>query len=75
MGYVRSLMKSAKNSKYDVMCINPGGIQTELWSGYDNINSADFLKPETIASICDLLISIPQRCFIESMPILPPSDL
>ena len=51
MGYVRSLIKSAKNSKYDVMCINPGGIQTELWSVYDNINSSDRYSSASIWKI------------------------
>ena len=75
MGFTRSLIKSAKKSNYDVMCINPGGMQTELWADYESVETADFLKVETIADICESLISIPQRCFIENMPIIPPSDV
>ena len=75
MGYARSLSKSAKNSDYDVMCVNPGGMKTELWSGHDEIDSSDFLNPEVVADVCISLLLIPQRSFIESMIILPPSDV
>lgn len=75
MGFTRSLIKSAKNSNYDVMCINPGGMKTELWTDYETVKTDDFLEGETVADICESLISIPQRCFIENMPILPPSDI
>ena len=75
MGFARSLAKSAKGASYDVMCINPGGMKTELWRGYDNVDTSDFLSPEVIADVCISLISIPQRTFIENMSILPPSDV
>ena len=75
MGFVKSLTKNAKNKKYDVMCINPGGMSTELWSDYKNVNTEDFLNPENIADLCINLIQFPQKVFIESMSILPPSDI
>jgi NAD(P)-dependent dehydrogenase (short-subunit alcohol dehydrogenase family) len=75
MGFARSLAKSAKNANYDVMCINPGGMQTALWSNHKEIDTSDFLRPEMVADICISLISIPQRTFIEHMSILPPSDV
>jgi 3-oxoacyl-[acyl-carrier protein] reductase len=75
MGFARSLAKSAKNSNYDVMCINPGGMKTELWKNYNQVDTSDFLSPEVVADVCISLISIPQRTFIEFMSILPPSDV
>ena len=71
MGFSRSLAKSAKNSKYDVMTINPGGMKTSLWKD----NTSDFLNPESIADVCINLLLIPERTFIENMSIIPPSDL
>lgn len=75
MGFVRSLAKSSKNANYDIMCINPGGMKTELWNSYNEVDTSDFLTPETVADICISLLSIPQRTFIENMSILPPSDI
>ena len=75
MGYARSLSQSAKYLEYDVMSINPGGMSTELWADYENIDRSDFLWPETVADICITLLSIPQRAFIENMSIMPPSDV
>lgn len=75
MGYSRSLIKSAKESDFDVMVINPGGIKTELWNDYKFIDTSCLLLPETVADICIALLSIKERTFIESMVILPPSDV
>jgi 3-oxoacyl-[acyl-carrier protein] reductase len=75
MGFARSLAKNAKDSEYDVMCINPGGMKTELWAKYNDVNCSDFLSPDTVADVCMSLLSIPQRTFIEYMSILPPSDV
>ena len=75
MGFARSLAKSAKDASYDVMCINPGGMKTELWKNYNQFDTSDFLSPEVVADVCISLLSIPQRTFIEHMSILPPSDV
>ena len=75
MGFARSLAKKAKSSTYDVMCINPGGMKTELWSQYKDVNSSDFLNPSSVADLCVSLIEFPQRVFIEYLSLLPPSDL
>jgi len=75
MGFARSLAKSAKDASYDVMCINPGGMKTELWKNYNQVDTSDFLSPEVVADVCISLLSIPQRTFIEHMSILPPSDV
>ena len=75
MGYVRSLIKEAVNMPYDIMVINPGGINTELWTQYPKINQNDFLCPEDVAEIVVNLLSIKNRMFIPSFTILPEVDL
>lgn len=73
MGYARSLSKEAKNSNYDVMVVNPGGIKTELWND-SNIATHDFIEVEPLAEFFCMLMNLKQRIFIDEMVILPPSD-
>jgi len=75
MGFTRSLAKKAKNATYDVMCINPGGMKTELWNKYVGVNTSDFLSPIAVADVCISLIDFPQRAFIEYFSLIPPSDV
>ena len=75
MGFARSLAKSAKDAEYDVMCINPGGMKTELWASNSEVDCSDFLSPDTVADVCICLLSIRERTFIEHFSILPPSDV
>lgn len=75
MGYLRSLINEAKEKPYDVMAINPGGINTELWSEYPEIDNTSFLSPEELAGIIVNLISLKGRIFIPSFTILPAADL
>lgn len=75
MGYSKSLIKNAKGKNYDVMVINPGGMKTELWDKYKKVDSTMFLEPELIADICEMLLLIPNKVFIENFVILPPDDI
>jgi len=75
MGYTKSLIKEAKNSNFDVMCINPGGIKTELWNDYSNIDTSSFIEPKELARIIISLLKTKQKLFIESMVILPSDDV
>lgn len=75
MGYVKSLAKSTKECDFDIMCINPGGIETELWKGVGNVNVSDFIDPKILAHLCVTLINLQQRLYITNLTILPPSDL
>lgn len=75
MGFSKSLSKSAKNSTFDVMCINPGGMKTELWGDYSDVDTSDFLSPSMVASLCEYLLLLPGRMFIQNFVILPPSDV
>ncbi len=75
MGYTKSLIKEAKNSNFDVMCINPGGIKTELWNDYSNIDASSFIEPKELARIIISLLETKQKLFIENMTILPSDDV
>lgn len=75
MGYVRSLIKEGPSKPYDVISINPGGIDTELWADYPNVNTQAFLKVDELARLIVNLVLIEQRVFIPSLVILPEGDL
>jgi len=75
MGYIRSLILEAKKTQYDVMVINPGGINTELWLEYPNIDNTSFLDLEELTDIIVNLASLKGRVFIPSFQILPAVDL
>ena len=75
MGYTRSLIKRAKSLNYDVMCFNPGGINTPLWDSYPEIDNQLFLSPSFLASILVPIISVSGRVVIENMVILPECDI
>ena len=75
MGYTRSLIKRAKHRNYDVMCFNPGGINTPLWDSYPEINRDLFLSPHLLSSILVPIITASGRVFIENMTILPECDI
>ena len=75
MGFSKSLAKTAKNSSFDIMTLNPGGMKTELWENYTDVDTSDFLSPSTVAEICKNILLIPERIFIENFVLLPPSDV
>ncbi len=75
MGYARSLIKEAKNYSFDVMCINPGGIKTELWNNYPDVDTRSFIEPKELARIILSLLMTKQKLFIENMTILPTADI
>ena len=75
MGYVRSLIKEAKDLPFDIMCINPGGIKTELWNKYVNVDKESFILPSELARIIISLLNTKQKLFIENMKILPIADV
>ena len=75
MGFVRSLIKEAKHMPFDIMSINPGGINTELWADYPDVITSSFIQPVELAKIIVTLLSTKHRLFIENMVILPESDI
>ena len=76
MGLLNSLVKIGKQKNFDVICINPGGINTELW---DKVNSKPdiekFLNPYDLANLCVFLLKYPSKVFIGPMVILPEVDV
>jgi 3-oxoacyl-[acyl-carrier protein] reductase len=75
MGFVRSLIKEAKHLPFDVMSINPGGINTELWEDYPDVTTKSFIPPAELAKIIITILLTKHRLFIENMVILPESDI
>lgn len=75
MGFVKSLIKDSKNCSFDVMCINPGGIKTELWKKYKHVNTETFIEPKELVKILVSLINLKQKLYIENMSILPNADI
>ena len=75
MGFVRSLIKEAKHMPFDVMSINPGGINTELWADYPDVTTNSFIPPAELAKIIITILLTKHRLFIENMVILPESDV
>ena len=57
------------------MCVNPGGIKTELWDDYSNIDTSSFIEPKELARIIIGLLETKQKLFIENMTILPLADI
>lgn len=74
MGYVRSLIKQSTDEPYDIMSINPGGLDTNLWSKYPEVNRNNFLDPDEIADLIAFMIKMRQRVFVPEFVMLPSCD-
>ena len=71
-----SLAIKAKDSDFDVMSINPGGIKSSLWEKYEHsVDTSDFIELEDLKNLIISLLQIKGRCFIKNLTILPPSDV
>jgi NAD(P)-dependent dehydrogenase (short-subunit alcohol dehydrogenase family) len=71
-----TLSISAKKFKFDVMTINPGGINTELW---DKANISPpverFMDPVELSELIVFLLHLKGRYFIKNFVILPEIDV
>jgi 3-oxoacyl-[acyl-carrier protein] reductase len=71
-----ALAISAKGSNFDVMTINPGGINTELWDSVDIPPPVEeFIDPEELANLVVYILKLQGRLFIKNFTILPPVDV
>ena len=71
-----ALAISAKESNFDVMTINPGGINTELWDSVDIPPPVEeFIDPEELANLVLYILKLQGRLFIKNFTILPPVDV
>lgn len=75
MGYLKSLIKSTESGSFDVMCVNPGGMRTEIWDGYEEVDTTCFLEPKHVAALCVQLLLFPGKVFIDEFKLLPISDV
>jgi NAD(P)-dependent dehydrogenase (short-subunit alcohol dehydrogenase family) len=71
-----TLAISAKESDFDVMTINPGGINTELWDNADNSPPVEkFIDPDELAGLVVYILKLQGRIFIKNFIILPSVDV
>jgi short-subunit dehydrogenase len=71
-----TLAISAKQFKFDVMSINPGGINTELWDKVDICPPVEeFMDPAELAELIVFLLYLRGRYFIKNFTILPEVDV
>ena len=71
-----TLAISAKQFKFDVMTINPGGINTELWNKVDICPPVEeFMDPGELAELIVFLLKLRGRYFIKNFIILPEVDV
>tara|TARA_B100002019_G_scaffold175535_1_gene151688 strand:- start:1485 stop:2159 length:675 start_codon:yes stop_codon:yes gene_type:complete len=76
--YSEILSKKSVGLNFDVMSINPGGINTELWDGssiVDKDKALKFLNPESLSSLICYLLDLPENSYIKSFAILPENDI
>ena len=63
---------------FDVMTINPGGIDTELWSGeevLEKVVTDTFIQPTVLSGLICTLLRLPYKTYIQSAIILPEHDI
>jgi len=71
-----TLAISAKKFEFDVMTINPGGINTELWDNAEiSVPVEKFMDPDELASLIVFLLHLKGRYFIKNFTILPEVDV
>jgi short-subunit dehydrogenase len=76
--YSETLSKYSVGKGFDVMTINPGGIDTELWSGEEILEKAvtdTFIQPTVLSDLICSLLMLPYKTYIQSAVILPEYDI
>jgi len=76
--YSETLAKYSVGKNFDVMSINPGGINTELWANIDLLDdnvTNSFIPPNELASLICSFLELPKNIYIKSMIILPEHDV
>lgn len=73
-----NLSSLSKNKEFDVMNINPGGMNTELWNKTDLLNKEitnNFLDPGEISKVLINFLNLKGKVYIKSLKILPEHDI
>ena len=76
--YSETLSKYSVGRGFDVMSINPGGIDTELWSNVGLLEKAttdNFIQPKVLAGLLCSFLRLPYKTYIKSAIILPEHDV
>lgn len=74
--YSNSLALYAKDKDFDVMSINPGGINTSLWEKQKkHVDPNLFMNPDELSEIVFYLSELKSRFFVKNLTILPPVDV
>lgn len=76
--YSEALSKYSVGKDFDVMTINPGGIDTELWSGEEVLEKAvtdTFIQPTVLSGLICAFLRLPHKTYIKSAIILPEHDV
>jgi len=76
--YSETLAKDSVGLDFDVMSINPGGINTELWDKVSLLEKRvtdNFIEPSVLASLICNFLELPSKTYIRSFTILPEHDI
>ena len=76
--YSETLSKYSVGKSFDVMSINPGGINSELWEKVDLLDKEvtdSFIPPDELATLICLFLGLPNKIYIRSATILPEHDV
>jgi len=74
--YSEVLAKESITLEFDVMSINPGGMDTPLWSKVDiNVDRTSFLQIDTVVATVKFMSRLPYKTYIKKFSLLPSADV
>jgi uncharacterized protein len=76
--YSEALAKLSVGKGFDVMSINPGGMDTELWKNEDLLDRSvteKFIKPSDFADLIWSFLCLPPKTYVKTAVILPEHDV
>jgi short-subunit dehydrogenase len=76
--YSEVLAKYSVGRDFDVMSINPGGINSELWNNSELLTQevvSSFINPADLAELVCTFLFLPSKTYIKSFIILPEHDV
>ncbi len=77
VGFAESLMQELVPHNIQVSVINPGGINTPLWTKDGNFYPGDrstLIEPEEVAEMADYVLSAPSRTLFKKMVFFPTGE-
>jgi short-subunit dehydrogenase len=76
--YSEVLAKDSVGKSFDVMSVNPGGIDTALWEDRKVLEKKitdEFISPEVLSDFLSFMLELPKKTYIKSLAILPEHDI